>query len=273
VKIHQVTGGRGVKLHVREWGLAGGKPILFIHGWSQNHLSWARQYEDRLAEEFRIVALDLRGHGMSEGPLESAHYTDGDAWADDIAAVIEQLGLDSVTLVGWSYGGFVISDYVRKYGQGKVAGINFVGAAVVLGEKAFGTLIGPGFLDHAPPACSEDAPTAIAGVQGFLRACFVSPVAREEFETAVAYNMLVSPLVRGFLTQRTLDFASVLAGIEIPILVTHGREDSVVLPAMGDYILAHCPTAKASWYEQVGHAPFLEAPDRFNQELRALVRG
>lgn len=149
MKIHQIEGGRGVKLHVREWGTPGGRPILLIHGWSQNHLCWAKQYESPLAEEFRVIALDLRGHGMSEGPLEPALYTDGDNWADDIAAVIGGLMLDGVTLVGWSYGGFVICDFVRKYGQERIAGINLVDAAVMLGERAFGTVIGPGFLDHA----------------------------------------------------------------------------------------------------------------------------
>jgi pimeloyl-ACP methyl ester carboxylesterase len=54
----------------------------------------------------------------------------------------------------------------------------------------------------------------------------------------------------------------------VPILVTHGRADTVVLPAMADYILKHCKSAEASWYEDVGHAPFMEEPLRFNAELK-----
>ena len=77
MKVHRVTGGAGFRLHVREWGEPGGPPILFIHGWSQSHLCWKLQYESFLAQEFRLVALDLRGHGMSDAPLESAHYTEG----------------------------------------------------------------------------------------------------------------------------------------------------------------------------------------------------
>jgi pimeloyl-ACP methyl ester carboxylesterase len=52
------------------------------------------------------------------------------------------------------------------------------------------------------------------------------------------------------------------------VLVTHGRSDTVVLPSMADYILKHCRTAEASWYDDVGHAPFLEQPLRFNTELK-----
>ena len=96
---HTITGG-GLRLHVREWGKASGPPILFIHGWSQGHLCWAKQYESALGDEFRLVACDLRGHGMSDAPRAAAHYTDGALWADDVAAIVDQLVLDRPVLVG-----------------------------------------------------------------------------------------------------------------------------------------------------------------------------
>src|SRR5690349_13656376 len=161
---HEIVGGAGVRLHVREWGDHDAPSIVFIHGWSQNHLCWSAQFTSDLQENFRLVALDLRGHGMSEAPLEPGQYTDGDKWADDVAAVLEHLKLHRPILVGWSYGGFVISDYVRRHGQDRVAGINFIGAAVVLGPKAFGPLIGPGFFQHAPGAFDADLPTSIAAI-------------------------------------------------------------------------------------------------------------
>ena len=169
MKIHTVRGGGGLRLHVREWGKADGPPILFIHGWSQNHLCWAKQYESALADEFRLVAYDLRGHGMSEAPLEPEHYTDGELWADDVAAIIDELRLDRPVLVGWSYGAFVICDYVRAYGQDRIAAIDFVEGAVKLGEAAFGTLIGPGFLDHFADATADDLPTNIRAMRSFVR--------------------------------------------------------------------------------------------------------
>ena len=65
----------------------------------------------------------------------------------------------------------------------------------------------------------------------------------------------------------------VLRRLRVPLLVSQGRADTVVLPAMAEHILATCPTAEASWYEGVGHAPHLEEPERFNRELAALTRG
>jgi pimeloyl-ACP methyl ester carboxylesterase len=268
MKVQTVKGAAGVNLHVREYGKSTGVPILLIHGWSQSHLCWSEQYGSALKDDTRIVALDLRGHGMSDAPAEIDQYTDGDKWADDIAAVIDQLALDRPILVGWSYAGYIISDYVRRKGQDKIAGINFVAAAVVLGQKAFGTLVGPGFLENAPGACQNDLSTNIAAMRRFLRACIVKPVSQNNFEEMLAFNMVVKPQVRGALIRRELDFATLLEGITVPVLVSHGCSDAVVLPAMADYILNHCKTAEASWYEGVGHAPFLEEPLRFNTELK-----
>lgn len=268
MNIHTIKGAAGINLHVREFGNPTGIPILLIHGWSQCHLCWSKQYESALQEDTRLIALDLRGHGMSDAPPQTDHYTDGDKWADDITAVIDGLALDRPILVGWSYGGSIISDYVRRAGQSKISGINFVDACVVLGPKAFGPLIGPGFLENAPDASQDDLPTNVAAIRRFLRACIVKPISQGDFEEILAFNMAVKPSVRGAMAQREFDFAPILEGISVPVLVTHGRSDTVILPAMADYILKHCKTAEASWYDGVGHAPFLEEPLRFNTELK-----
>jgi non-heme chloroperoxidase len=272
VEMHTVKGGGGLQLHVREWGKPDGQPILFIHGWSQNHLCWAKQYEGALADEFRLVAYDLRGHGMSEAPLEPEHYADGELWADDVAAIIDQLRLDRPVLVGWSYGAFVICDYVRTHRQDRIAAINFVEGAVKLGEAAFGTLIGPGFVDHFAHATADDLPSNICAMRGFLRACLAKPMPAEELETALCWNIVVPARVRAALGAREIDDDDVLRTLDVPLLVTQGRSDLVVLPAMAEHVLATCPTAEASWYDGVGHVPFLEEPERFNRELAALTR-
>jgi non-heme chloroperoxidase len=270
VTVHTVPGGDGDALHVREWGPADGPPVLLIHGWSGNHMCWRHQVESPLVEELRIVALDLRGHGMSDRPLDAGRYQDGRLWAADIAAVIGQLDLDRPTLVGWSYGGFVICDYLRAYGEGAVSAINFVGAAVNLNERFDD--IGPAFLSSAPEGSERDLPTRIAALRRFWRSMSAEPLDSTDFETGLCGSVSVPPQVLRALISRHIDSDPVLARTTVPILVSHGRQDQIVLPSMAEHILEACPRAQASWYDRAGHVPFVEDPTRFNHELAELAR-
>ena len=191
--IHAVAGHGGLKLHVREWGNPDGAPILLIHGWSQNHMCWSKQYASRLADEFRIVAYDIRGHGMSEAPLEVEHYNASEYWADDVKAIIDVLELDRPVLAGWSYGGLIIGDYVRAHGTGSVAALNFVGAPPALNNEALGTLIGPGFVDHFEGATSDDLPTSLEAIIEFVHDCFEIKPTPAELEVILSFNSVVDP--------------------------------------------------------------------------------
>jgi non-heme chloroperoxidase len=84
--------------------------------------------------------------------------------------------------------------------------------------------------------------------------------------------MTVPARIRANLGAREIDGDDVLRTLGVPLLVSHGRADTVVLPAMAEHVLATCPTAEPSWYEGIGHTPFLEDPERFNGELAALTR-
>src|SRR5579862_9346881 len=112
----------GLTIAAQEWGNPNGPGIVFIHGFSQSNLSWMRQANSDLAKEFHIVTYDLRGHGNSDKPLDAARYRDGKAWADEVQAVMDAAGLKRPVLVGWSYAGRVISDYVTFRGPDKLAG-------------------------------------------------------------------------------------------------------------------------------------------------------
>jgi pimeloyl-ACP methyl ester carboxylesterase len=270
VTTHEVKGGNGLRLHVREWGDPACPAVLFVHGWSQSQFCWARQYEAPELMGFRLVTLDLRGHGMSDKPLEPDQYADAQAWADDIAAVVDQMGLDRPILVGWSYGGFAITDYVRACGDSEIAGIVFAGGAVLLKPPSFDH-IGPGFLENAEGACSGDLATSIPAMCRFLRACTAQPLADKDWSAALAWNMVVPPEVRGALIAREIDGDDALGTLSVPLLAAHGRADTIVLPSMTEHVLAVCPTAKPSWYDGVGHMPFWEDTPRFNRELVEFV--
>lgn len=270
VAMYEVAGGGGLGLHVREWGDREGPPILLVHGWSQSQLCWSRQVAGGLADRFRLVAFDNRGHGMSEKPTDAARYLDPQLWADDVAAVIDRLGLERPVLVAWSYGGFVVTDYVRAHGDRGIGGINLVGGAVMLRPPGFDH-IGPGFLENAPDACRPDLAANIVAVRRFLRACTTRPLGEDDRTTALCGSMVVPPEVRGALIARSIDGTDVLSRLSVPVLVSHGTRDEIVLPSMAEHVLDACGTAEASWYEGLGHMPFLEDPVRFDRELAEFV--
>jgi non-heme chloroperoxidase len=267
-----VTGGGGLRLHVREWGTPSGPPILFMHGVAQCHMSWEAQARGELAQRFRLVAMDLRGHGMSEKPREPEHYTDPVLWAQDVSAVIRTLGLDRAVVVAWSLGGMVACDYLLHVGAEAVAGVNFVGGVVTPVLEGEGLMLGPGITAHVAGMRADDLATRIDAVRAFLRDQTHADMEPETFERALCWNMLVPPEVRSGVGARERYSHAVLEVLRIPILVSWGREDIVVRPRLAEYILETCPTARASWYDAVGHQPFSEAPERFDRELAAFVQ-
>jgi pimeloyl-ACP methyl ester carboxylesterase len=133
----------GVNISVQEWGNADGPEIIFIHGFLQSHLSWWKQVTDSmLAGKFRVITFDLPGHGGSDKPCDPAIFNTGAHYADTLHAVISASGLKKAVLVGWSYGTRVVCDYLTKYGDSHIGGINFVGSAVSSDPNLRGSVSG-----------------------------------------------------------------------------------------------------------------------------------
>ena len=262
-----VTTPDGLSISAQEWGNPNGPGIVFIHGFSQSNLSWMRQTNSELTKEFHIVTYDLRGHGNSDKPLEAARYRDGKAWADELQAVIDAAGLKRPVLVGWSYAGRVISDYVTNRSADGIAGIDFVDASI----KFIPEFVGDN-LKNLPLMASEDMLTNISATRVFLHGCFSKQPSADDFETMLAFNMMVPPKVRAGLSGRPLDATAVMSKLTIPVLVTHGAEDKNAKLDTAKYTASVIPGAKLSVYDGIGHSPFYEDAARFNGELSAFVR-
>jgi len=274
MKHHMITSPDGPRLHVAEAGNPDAAPILFLHGWSQSWLAWSMQMEDaRLSAHFRLLAADLRGHGQSDAPRGADHYQANAPWAEDVHAIIQALGLRDVTLVGWSYGGSVICDYLGAHGTAAVRAVNMVAPAVLFAKGEAGKWYGPGLLNHAAGGRSRDMQEAIGAMRGLLHACFVRPVPRAYFEIQLAASMLTRPDVRGAMVRKELAYEALFARLDIPVLLSHGEADQVVLPAVSRALARMIPHARLSSHANTGHCPHAEAPGRFNGELAALAGG
>jgi pimeloyl-ACP methyl ester carboxylesterase len=268
---HFVRSPDGVRLAAYEFGNPQGPAILFLHGFAQAALSWDRQLRDpALAREFRMIAIDLRGHGMSSKPEGDAFYKPGQVWADDVRSVITELGLQRPVLVGWSYAGRVLGDYLTAYGAGALAGINYVDASSALGDPAF---LGPDVGLLGPQAMlAPGIDGFIEGTIRFLRSCFATQPEPADFQTMLAFNMLAPHYVRAGLAGRPAEYAAVLKTLQLPVLVTHGEKDRILDTRMARFTAATVPGARLSLYPDSGHAPFWEEPARFNRELVEFVR-
>jgi len=272
MSIQVMEGSGGVRLVVHEYGRPDGAPIIFLHGLSSSHLAWAKQYGSQLADEFRLICLDLRGHGMSEKPSSSDAYTDASLWAEDIAAVIATLKLKNPILVGWSYGGYVVNDYLAKYGDQNIGGLHYVSAGVLLNVPKADNTFGTGFTGNIGGLLSDNLEDNINSLRPFLRAMFAEQPKQDDFEAMLAWHMVVPPAVRLGLVSRSIDRDETLRGLTVPTLVAQGEKDDMVLSAHTAHLLSCISHAQSSVYANVGHAIPIESPERFNRELTEFAR-
>jgi pimeloyl-ACP methyl ester carboxylesterase len=266
MKSHTVTGGGGTQLHLVETGNPRGRPIVFLHGFSQCGLAWSRQLDSDLADDFRLVAMDLRGHGRSEKPRQG--YDDARLWADDVAAAIQGLELERPVLCGWSYGALVILDYLRHQGEDGISGIVFVDGITKLGSDAAMAVIAPAFIDLIPGFFATEAEESLRSLTALLPLCFAQEPAAEELYLMLGYNLSVPPYVRQALFSRAVDNDDLLPTIRTPALLLHGAEDAIVDPAAVDQHKAGMPHAQVHVMPNAGHAPFWDEAAAFNQHLR-----
>ncbi|MCK6826100.1 alpha/beta hydrolase [Enterobacter kobei] len=123
-----------VNIYYKDWGPKEAQPIVFHHGWPLSADDWDNQMLFFLAEGYRVIAIDRRGHGRSD-QVSEGH--DMDHYAADASAVVESLDLHNAVHVGHSTGGGQVARYVAKYGQpqGRVAKAVLVSAVPPLMVK------------------------------------------------------------------------------------------------------------------------------------------
>jgi len=249
-----VTTADGVQIHVVETGDPAGRPIVFVHGISQSWRSWAGQLGDPgLAARYRLVALDLRGHGESAGAygaldpggrplglLAGERYDDGTMegasrlWAHDLDAAIGALGLADAVLVGWSYGGAVVQGYLLTHGGLGAAGqaVLFATVPVIMSpgspgserdfavrEEALGALLQVLPVDpSADPPRPNDHGTIARGLAEFNDRCLADETGRGDSPAELVYaasaaSLLSPPEVRLAILSRAFDYRPFLAGL------------------------------------------------------------
>jgi pimeloyl-ACP methyl ester carboxylesterase len=114
---------------------------------------------------------------------------------------------------------------------------------------------------------SENVAENVAATRAYLRGWFAQPPVQEDFELMLGCAMMVPLAARRGMIGPVLDMDAALGALAVPTLAVHGANDAVVLPEMGRLTARHVPRSQFVLYESCGHAPFHEAPERFNRSL------
>jgi pimeloyl-ACP methyl ester esterase len=244
-----------------------GEPaLLFVHGWLMSSDLWREQVA-AFAKTHQVVRFDLRGFGQSSKP--AGEYT-LEGFADDLAFVIEKLGLKKPVLVGWSMGASIAAVYAAAHPD-KLSKVVLVDGTPML--------IAAGDWKHGiPPEAANQLMGALqadfaAGTDTFVNLMFPEPgtddlkkwvqgVARQT-TPAIALNSMASAGGR--------DLRPVFAQIKLPTLVLFGGSDQVCLPGAGHYVHSAIPGAEMCEFPGIGHCPFLTETAEFNRRLQAFV--
>jgi non-heme chloroperoxidase len=124
-RMNYVTTRDGVEIFYKDWGPKSAQPLVFHHGWPLSSDDWDAQMLFFLAQGFRVVAHDRRGHGRSS-QVGEGH--DMDHYAADVAAVVEHLDLRNAVHIGHSTGGGEATRYVARHGKRRTAKLVLIGA-------------------------------------------------------------------------------------------------------------------------------------------------
>lgn len=266
-KNYSVTAPDGVSLAVQESGDPDGPAIIFIHGLLGSHLNWDQQVDSPLLQRYRIITYDMRGHGQSGKPSAAIAYAEGARWADDLAAIMKTAKVTRPVLAGWSLGGTVISNYLAKYGDQQIAGAVYVDGVIELKPEQI--TAHPDIYNNLN---ATDLKTHLDTVRAFLQLCFHTQPDSRTFERLLANAAMASWDMQKAVMGMDIDAVKGLGNAKVPVLLLYGAQDALVQPnaAIARAVQLN-PRVKSVVYENSGHAPFLEEPERFNRDLAAFI--
>ena len=240
-----------------------GTPVLLLHAFPLNSKQWDGQIES-LSERFRFIAPDLQGFGGSDAPDDESAYS-MDSYADDAAAILDELGLDKVVLTGLSMGGYISFAFLRRH-RDRVSGL------VLADTKA----------EADPPEAKEKRTTqqaqvradGTAGLIEGLSGALLGEATREKKPDVVeaTKKLMAENPPAGFIgaleaMKNRPDSSGELGAIDVATLIIVGENDGVTPVAASEALNQGIAGSKLVVIPESGHLSNLEAPEAFNGAL------
>ncbi|BCO25910.1 aminoacrylate hydrolase RutD [Rhodoferax lithotrophicus] len=264
-----------VRLHIEDSG-GTGRPVVLIHGWPLSAQAWELQVSVLQAAGYRVVAYDRRGFGRSDKPSSGYSY---DVLADDLQRVLDQCGLQDVTLVGFSMGGGEVARYVARHGESRLRSVVFAAAVPpylmqsadnpegpLTPEKAHQTKLA---LEQDRGAFFEQFTRNFFSAHGVLQ---VSESQRSE-AVALCLQSAQQAALACMEAFDTTDFREDLKKVTVPTLVIHGEADAIV-PIEGSGQRTHraVPHSQLVRVSGAPHGLNVSHAQAFNDALLSFLR-
>ena len=265
----------GTEIYVKDWGA--GPPIVFSHGWPLSSDSWEAQMFYLASNGFRCVAHDRRGHGRSSQPW---HGNDMNAYAEDLAAVLDALGLSKVILVGFSMGGGEVARYIGRHGTKRVAKAALIAAVP---PKMLQDSANP---NGVPMSVFDDLRSKSIANRSQL---YLDLASGPFFGFTRSGAKVSSGMIHSFWRQgmtgglkntydaikafSETDFTEDLAKFDCPTLIVHGDDDQVVpIDATGRAAAKLIPHAIFKEYPGAPHGLIDTHKDQLNADLLSFAQ-
>lgn len=254
----------GTRIAFRDEGA--GRPLVLLHGMMAHGGFFERQKD--LGQAFRLVSVDLRGHGQSPGDASALTI---ETLAEDVAELVEQLDLEGAIGIGWSLGASILFRLLSGEASRRFAGAVIVDMTPkVLNDGGWTLGLSREMCEARRQAMADDFPSfgAAAG-----SAIFAQPV-RGDLEPLAAWaggefarndGGAIAAIWSSLVEE---DARAALPRIAQPTLIVHGAHSQLYEAATAQHLAAALPNARAVTFSRSGHAPHLEEPARFNTLVR-----
>ena len=270
-----ITTKDGTEIYYKDWGV--GQPVVFSHGWPLTADSWESQMFFLASNGYRCIAHDRRGHGRSSQPFEGNEMN---SYADDLAALIEHLDLQSAVLIGFSTGGGEVARYIGRHGTRRVAKAVLISSVPPLMIKT----------DANPGGLPKEVFDGFRASFLADRSQFFKDVASGPFfgfnrpGANISQGMIDSWWLQGMTSGHKntyecieafseTDFTEDLTKFDVPTLVIHGDDDQVVpIDTSGRASAKIVPNAKLIVYPGAPHGLTDTHKDRLNEDLLSFLK-